>query len=282
MSLRPSFAKLLGPSALVLLFALSGSGCSGCGDDASVYCDDNGENCVICDGYGCYPANPSVGEGGAGGQGGQGGQGGSSGQGGAPACDPNVTTCGCVADADCPKGTLCLDGLCLVGCNYSYECGPGKVCANGKCETGCDATKPCNIGQICDKGICVPDPATACPTTPCGAAEVCVNGLCQPGCKANADCPAGDICDSTSGGCIPDPSPTPGCGPNKACPGTAQCGADGYCHYPCGDLTACKLIDNRFVACDQGVCKTNEEVNPECDLDNPCPAGKDCISNHCL
>lgn len=271
MSLRPWFEKLLGPSALVLLFAVSGYGCDGCSDAASVTCDANGENCVICDGYGCHPANPHIGEGGGGGQGGAGTD-----------CDPNVTTCGCAADTDCPAGTLCLDGLCLVGCNHSYECGPGKVCANGKCEAGCDVNTPCDKGFVCDKGICIPDPKASCPQTPCAAGEACVGGVCQPACTTNADCPAGDICDSTGGGCIPDPSPVPGCGPDKACPGTASCGADGYCHYPCNGLTACKLIDNRFIACDQGICKTDEEVNPECTLDKPCPAGQDCISNKCL
>ncbi|MRG91838.1 hypothetical protein GF068_07855 [Polyangium spumosum] len=279
MFLRPSFAKLLGPSALFLALAAAGSGYAGCsgGGDATVTCDANGENCVICDAYGCHPANPNVGQGG-GGQGGSGGQGG-----GNPACDPNVTTCACTTTTDCPSGTLCLDGLCLVGCNHTFECGPGKVCANGQCEVGCDANSPCQSGYICDKGICVADPATACPQKPCASGEACVDGICEPGCKTNAECPSGEICDSTAGGCIPDPSPVPGCGPGQApCPGAAQCGADGYCHYPCADLTACKLIDNRFVACDQGICKTNEEVNPECSLDKPCPAGKDCISNKCL
>lgn len=278
MSLRPFFAKLLGPSAILLLFATTGAGCGGCTDESTVTCDANGENCMICDAFGCHPANPSIGSGGAGGQGGM-GQGGSGGSG---PCDPNVTTCGCAVNEDCPSGTICLDGLCLVGCNYSYECGPGKVCANGKCETGCDVQSPCDKGYVCDKGICIPDPKTACPQMPCAAGEACVNGVCEPACTKNADCPAGDICDSTSGGCIPDPSPKPGCGPNKACPGTAKCGDDGYCHYPCTTLTDCKLIDSRFFACDASICKTEEEVSPECSLDKPCPAGQDCISNKCL
>jgi Cys-rich repeat protein len=281
MSLRPLLAKLLVPSALCLLFAAISAGPSGCSDaEATVQCDADGLNCMICDAYGCHPANPSVSQGGGGGGGG--GTGGQGGQGGGSDCDPNVTTCGCVANSDCPSGTLCLDGLCLVGCNHSYECGPGKVCANGQCAVGCGDNKPCDTGYVCDKGVCVADPATSCPGTPCAAAEACIDGICQPDCTTNADCAAGEICDSTGGGCIPDPSPQPNCGPDKVCPGAAQCGTDGYCHYACADLTACKLIDNRFIACDVGVCKTNEEVNPECTLDKPCPDGKDCISNKCL
>ena len=29
-------------------------------------------------------------------------------------------------------------------------------------------------------------------------------------------------------------------------------------------------------------CKTEEEVNPECTSQEPCPSGQDCINNHCL
>ena len=65
------------------------------------------------------------------------------------------------------------------------------------------------------------------------------------------------------------------------CPTGEVCESDGFCHYPCTSLNQCKLIDNRFVACD-GVCKTDQEVNPQCTLTMPCPTGKTCISNTCL
>jgi len=45
---------------------------------------------------------------------------------------------------------------------------------------------------------------------------------------------------------------------------------------------AADAYDNRFVACDQGICKTEEEVNPQCTLTTPCPSGKSCISNTCF
>jgi hypothetical protein len=61
-----------------------------------------------------------------------------------------------------------------------------------------------------------------------------------------------------------------------------QCAADGYCHYACSNVPECKLHDSRFVACDEGYCKTAEEVEPECTIDHPCKAGKNCISNKCL
>src|SRR5262249_17477642 len=111
---------------------------------------------------------------------------------------------------------------------------------------------------------------------------VCQDGICTTTCATNADCGTGQICDSTQGVCIDDPSPTAGCGPNMACVGIQECGADGYCHYACDTVAYCKAIDVRFDYCDMNVCKTEEEVNPECTIDNPCPAGQDCISNKCL
>jgi hypothetical protein len=94
----------------------------------------------------------------------------------------------------------------------------------------------------------------------------------------------GQVCDGATGTCIPDPSPKPACGASMTCPQGQECLTDGFCHYPCTSVTDCKLIDNRFVACSgtPNVCKTDQEVNPQCTLTMPCPVGKSCISNTCL
>jgi hypothetical protein len=294
MRLHSSLTSILGsglrwitaraPAALFLMAATAATGCGGC-DDATVQCDANGENCEVCDAYGCHPAEPGTGSGGSG-QGGATGAGGSGGS--APACDPAVTTCPCDAEGACPEGTQCIEGLCLAGCDFSYECGPGKVCANGQCALGCDDGSPCpEAGTTCENGVCVVDPLNpACSDqTPCaGAGEICVDGVCATGCATHADCAAGEVCNAATGACILDPSPQPGCGAvGAACGGVGQqCMADGYCHYPCTTVEACQLIDNRFIACDTGICKTEEEVSPECTIEDPCPAGQDCISNSCL
>jgi hypothetical protein len=281
MSFRPSFTKLLGPSALLLLLGVTGAGCGGCGDsNAAVHCNESGTDCVVCDGYGCHPADPQLGSGGAGAAGNS-----SSSTGGAvDNCDSSKTTCSCDTAKDCPSGTTCLEGLCLVGCEYSYQCGDGKICANGQCLAGCDAKLPCEAGYACDKGVCVADPQNPACTeqAPCAQGEICVDGLCTTGCKTHDDCAVGELCDEGSESCIKDPSPEPGCDAAKTCPAAAKCGADGYCHYPCSSLQQCKLVDNRFEACAQGTCKTQEEINPECSLNKPCSGGKDCISNKCL
>jgi hypothetical protein len=276
-------AFFVGAVAALGLLAVSAFGCS---DDGSLVCDSAG-TCQICDAYGCRPANPNVG----------GGGGTSStsdststststGTGGAPpSCDPTVTTCPCDANNKCADGKQCISGLCIDGCNFSYECGAGKVCANGACVPGCDTNTPCSAGYTCKSGACVLDPSNPMcgPSNPCPTGQICgSNGQCTTACTTNADCASGQVCDGATNQCIPDPSPKPTCDAQKPCPGSQVCQADGFCHYPCTSVTQCKLIDNRFVACDQGICKTDEEVNPECTLSKPCPAGKTCISNKCL
>ena len=302
MRVRSSLGKWLGPLGVTALVAASAAG-GGCDGGSSVECDANGQNCQVCDGYGCHPANATPGtttaggttaSGGAGqggattGQGGSAtGTGGSGGSGGSPPCDPSMAVCPCEAGDTCAtEGTQCLGGLCVKGCEHSYQCGPGKVCANGACAAGCAADVPCaEPGTTCDKGVCVPDPQhPACSdAAPCAGGEKCVGGLCQAPCVNNAACAGGEVCDGATGTCIPDPSPKPLCGQGQECVGVGQqCGQDGFCHYPCSDLAQCQLIDSRFVACDGGVCKTEEEVAPECSLEKPCAEGKDCISNKCL
>jgi hypothetical protein len=67
------------------------------------------------------------------------------------------------------------------------------------------------------------------------------------------------------------------------CSGEGQgCGDDGYCHYGCLTVEECKLIDARFDACDQGVCKTDEELDPACWFGEPCLSGAPCVSNECV
>ncbi len=259
--------------------ALLGAYVAGCSDDPQLICDDEG-NCQLCDGYGCQPANPATGGGGPGG-----GSSTSSSSSGTTQCDPQTTACPCATTAECPSGTQCIQGLCIDGCDFSYECGPGKVCVDGACAEGCDATSPCSIGYKCVNGACLPDPLNpeCSPQNPCPSGQICSGGFCTTGCTTTADCAPDEICDGANHVCIPDPSPNPVCGGNLMCPGVGQvCLDDGFCHYTCADVNQCKLIDNRFVACDQGVCKTAEEVDPECTIDNPCPPGKSCVSNKCL
>ena len=279
-----------GPLAYLLLsMPFVATGCGGCGPN-DVQCDDYG-NCQICDAYGCHNANPDPT-----GQGGNGpgstsastssapttttGQGGA---GGGPVCDDTVTTCACTQKSDCPSDLYCIEGLCLSGCDHDFECGADKVCANGECVAGCSDTVPCALGYQCVGGGCVPDPTNPeCTDASTCEGLQCIGGFCTTPCALNTDCPVGQLCDAGSGACFDDPTPQPLCGGSLTCPGVGQiCDADGYCRYPCATVEECKLIDARFVACET-VCKTKDEVDPQCDLDHPCPGTQQCISNTCV
>jgi hypothetical protein len=279
MSLSP-LTRLFGMFAALGLFAVSGAGCGGC-DDSALNCDAQGKNCQICDGYGCHPADPNT-TGGAGGSGGGSttGTAGSTGSGNVK-CDPKMAVCPCDANSACGDGKQCISGLCIDGCQFTYECGASKVCVNGACADGCDANAMCPAGYSCQNGACFQNPSKDC-NPGCSAGSVCVAGQCNAKCSANSDCAAGEVCNGGTGACIPDPSPKPACSDSVKCTGPGQeCLADGYCHYACSDLMGCKLIDSRFVACDMNVCKTAEEIQPECSVDKPCKAGQNCISNKC-
>ncbi|WP_437681206.1 hypothetical protein [Sorangium sp. So ce131] len=289
MLLHSPLAKILGRGVLFAAIAAAATGCHGCGD-ARLECDDNGENCLLCDGYGCRPAEPDVGAG-AGGHGsaGEGGAGagaaGAGGEGGGEACDAELTTCPCDGDAACADGTRCVDGLCIAACEFSYECGAGRVCVNGACADGCTDSVPCaEPGARCDRGVCVPDPENpeCSDASPCEGGARCVDGACTAACETHADCASGEVCNAATGACMADPSTQPGCG-GTACAALGQeCMDDGYCHYPCSSDQACLLHDSRFVRCEDGFCKTREEIAPECTIDAPCPDGEDCISGECI
>jgi Cys-rich repeat protein len=301
---RPGQGKLFAAVAALVGLSAVAAGCGGC-NDSQLVCDRNGDNCQICDGYGCQPADTSgsgatgagasatggssTGSDGGAGSGGEPGTGGTGGD--VVACDPLETTCPCQGNEDCAEaGTLCAGGLCIEGCDFTYQCGAGKVCANGQCLDGCSASQACDAGYACENGVCVIDPANPACTDDeqCTEGQVCKTGLCVSPCTINADCAEGEICDASKGGCIADPTPKPACSDTVACPGQGQqCGPDGYCHYECTSTDQCKTIAEQFIACDAGgglakVCLTAEEANPECTQADPCPAGEDCISNECL
>ena len=276
-----------GAAAAVGLLAASAAGWGGCGGSSVQQCPPSiGPGLCICDGLGCRPATQqSTGSGGNGTGGaatGGAATGGNTGTGGKAPCDPTQSTCPCVNGA-CSSGLVCVNDLCIVGCNFTYECGAGNVCANGACAPGCDATHTCAAGYTCTSGACQIDPANPQCTAamPCPSPQICTNGVCSVQCTSNSQCAAGDVCDGASNTCIANPSTKPVCSSSTPCPAGEDCLANGFCYYPCTTTAACVLIDNRFT-CSGGYCKTQQEINPQCTLSMPCPAGKTCISNTCL
>ncbi len=288
---RSTWIGVVALGGLVAGVAVVGEACDGGG--SLVPCANSGGYCV-CDSYGCRTAENNTGAGGSLGTGGATsttGTGGASaggtstggaGTGGDATCDPGQATCPCDKKGSCPTGKECIVGLCIKGCSFDYQCAAGMVCDNGACVPGCSANAACATGYTCTNGACQLDPNNpqCSAASPCPAGQVCASGVCTTSCTSDSQCAAGQVCDGATQTCITNPSSSSPCS-NVSCPSPQSCGMDGFCHYPCSTLHDCQLIDNRFAACDQGTCKTSEEVNPQCTLQMPCPSGQSCISNHC-
>jgi Cys-rich repeat protein len=166
---------------------------------------------------------------------------------GAPRCDPTHKLCvGCLVDAHCPAGSVCIANRCAAGCGVGHGCAPD----GGVCEADAGACVECNGDgdcrdprrAFCDKSShrcfeCVDSRDT------CAAGKVCVRDAsgalsCQPGCRNDGDCAAPvDAGISDDGGAPPLPA------------------------------VHCQLQTHRCVAC----------------LDHPdCPAGRICAGNACV
>ncbi len=231
------------------------------------------DDCVDCNEGGSWAYGGSYGQGASGGAGGEGG---------AVPCDPSLLACECQTDAECAAGLSCVGSTCLPACGFDFECGDAHVCAEGQCVPACDPDFPCAEHFVCTGGACLPDasnPECSSPTDCSGLP--CVDGFCTTACLSHADCGVGELCEESSGACILDQGPVPVCSAELPCPGAGQTCLDGFCRYACETLEECKLIDARFDACDANVCKTDTELNPECTLGVPCPAGELCVSNEC-
>ena len=199
-------------------------------------------------------------------------------------CDPALAACPCSETADCSEGLNCIDNKYVTACGFDFECADAEVCANGQCVGSCDEAGQCSSpGYACVGGACLPDAENPLCETPTDCQGLpCVDGFCTSACITNADCEADYLCEAATGTCFPDLGPTPVCSESLPCTGEGQTCEDGYCRYSCTTLEECKLIDSRFDACDAEICKTDDEVSPECGLDLACPGGEPCVSNECV
>lgn len=151
----------------------------------------------------------------------------------------------CASDLDCPIGSLCTAGECVVpsGCTTDAEC-PGGACIEGacytfECDTGASESRDC----LCGGGV---TESRSCETGRWGAWSGCPDVECSPGDNELIECPCGGtserICNDTCTW-----GPATGCG--EACePGAteeAACGNCGTstraCDSTCawGDWSAC-------------------------------------------
>ena len=93
-----------------------------------------------------------------------------------PFCNPNKQCVACLADKDCPMGSVCkttnLGASCQPGCTDDSRCANGQKCCNAQCV---DPTKDVNNCGACGKACAANHARPTC------AAGVCKAGSCDPG-----------------------------------------------------------------------------------------------------
>jgi hypothetical protein len=145
-----------------------------------------------------------------------------------------IGAAGCIADADCPRGTLCIDGICTPndippppecppGYETSYDFPHCGACVPVDDTRYCFSDADCAVGEVCtaaDQCLMAPD---------CGCwAECDANGNCYEVC---ADCACQGFC-QPSGWTCPDDAFAP--------PAPEDC-QGGRWGYPGRDANGCPL-----------------------------------------
>ncbi|MEC7750544.1 MAG: hypothetical protein VX405_03440 [Myxococcota bacterium] len=138
----------------------------------------------------------------------------------------------CRSDVDCPRGSTCFEGACVVSCQRNAECPAEWRCLDGycqppnRCPEGDDAT--CPEGTVCRSGLCVPGCSA---NKACPLGERCTAGRCVEGCDRHADCPLDQAC--VSGTCRDEICDAEGrCA--KACQADLFCEPGQYCDNDAG------------------------------------------------
>jgi hypothetical protein len=179
----------------------------------------------------------------------------------ASSCEPDeppLGSSGCLLDADCVAGELCINSLCTA----TPDAGPIDAGPRFQACTPDTEAADCGPGSFCNgDGACAALPA-------------CVDG----------DCPDGLQCNDNSGFCVRPPECedccTPGsCDDGRWCNGVEVCDtASGRCIGalpPCGDL----VCDEATHTC---ACTDNDECDaPEVCIDGACGCEPDCTGKQC-
>jgi hypothetical protein len=180
-------------------------------------------------------------------------------------CDLATNRCkkGCVEDAQCSQGKICLTDsrTCVAGCREDKQCGGvGQICDKLACTPGCRADGECGAGNICDNLTCRPGCRQ---DSTCGAHEICEQTSCRAGCRNDGGCQSGEICEKTTcrAGCRLSAS----CAMEKRCDATtltcvAGCEGDARC--------------NTGRICDAGQCRNGCRSDTGCALKSYCDLKK--------
>jgi len=205
---------------------------------------------------------------------------------------------GCVTEAGCPDGFVCLpvegfsakqciakSGTCddLGLCARDTECPVGQICSDATrtCANGCVEDGQCQNQTLCVGGRCVP-PCTG--DADCTAPATCSGGKCKiPGaCEVATDCPApGTYCSRETGECAT------GCQIDADCKNAGQRCDGGSCvdkgclhNFECAFGKVCDQASGQCVAFPASdphcaTCDAQAETNPTCPEPNLCASFQD-------
>jgi hypothetical protein len=218
-------------------------------------------------------------------------------------CDGKDNDCDGTTDesAECPGGSVCIEGQCLLPCtggefscpggskcvnNYcvpdkcaKVTCQPSERCVDGKCVEKC-ASVTCAEHEKCEPatGLCVDD---SCYSKGCPSGETCVGYLCVKDPCPPGRCPADQVC--IEGQCF-DSCLNVKCAPGEAC-SKGKCVKSPCEGYPCSSNFICKVVNGlpscvedpcRVVTCLKGqVCRDGACVADPCATVR-CPEGMRC------
>ncbi|MEZ4406427.1 MAG: hypothetical protein R3A52_08130 [Polyangiales bacterium] len=192
-------------------------------------------------------------------------------------CDTSSRACvDCLANADCPAGTLCVGNVCVSGCTASQPCPATQACCDGACVDTLGNTAHCGgcgmactvtngtaacLNGVCTVGACASpfadcdaDRATGCETDTLSSVAHC--GGCGMACaarpNASAACGGGRCvytCDPGFADC--DGNPANGCEVDTR-GDTSHCGACGQVCNPPNAVPACVMGRCAVASCAAG------------------------------
>jgi cysteine-rich repeat protein/Cys-rich repeat protein len=179
-------------------------------------------------------------------------------------CIPNGRDPVCQFDYQCGHGA-CVDGFCHDECVADADCPTGQTCQNGLCLTDPDGGDECIFDADCAAAA---------------DGEYCINAYCHESCAADTDCADNEVC--RGGICQPDDGAKAECAINADCPVAGQECVNAVCRFSCDNDTDCENSCGTGSACDLGYCLFAEEVSPQCATDADCTAGNVCANATCV
>ncbi|MGK0358707.1 MAG: hypothetical protein ACI9U2_001000 [Bradymonadia bacterium] len=210
----------------------------------------------------------------------------------------------CEGDADCGRGRVCEDALCVARpeCRDDAECPDGSRCLTppGRCvgDDECASALDCPADRpICQDNQCVAGdacPGGCEPGAECVGGQCIVVGLCgeecSPGtfcsaivercveCTADGHCGPGRSCHDQTCSDAPRGAPCTPCGPDGACGVGYTCDLDfgGLCSRLCDDGGECPA----GLFCDGNLCRSEQVCGAfECFNDDECEGA--CLAGVC-